>query len=253
MEEQLVAARRKFLSMREPFSFMRIGDFELGLLGALYFPFGNASNCLSTMMTRAGYAAQEALSLRRHLIEAVRFSPMIGVLENWETQRIETAALMAMLDCSIPCSRAVEVHLPYSMLVDGTLFSWLAGRRVLLVGNLAPKLFEVWKKPQFHRAYERFGPSSKVQVVDFISTSSREDGGAWKDFEGALKSAREKDYDVVLIASGTMAKPLAYRIWRSGRTAIDVGFVFDALLREREDARMLRPILREASFPDVSW
>lgn len=253
MEEQLLAGRSKFLSRKEPFSLIRLGDFELGLLGALYFPFGNASNCLSTMMTRAGYAAQEALSLRKHLIEAVRFSPMVGVLENWETQRIETAALMAMLNCSIPCARAVEIHLPYAMLVDGTLFSWLAGRRVLLIGNLAPRLLEAWKKPEFHRAYERFGPSSEVKVVDAISTSSREDGGAWKDFHAALQSAKRNDYDVALVASGAMAKPLAYRIWRLGKTALDVGFVFDALLREREDARVLRPVLKDAWFPDVSW
>jgi len=253
MQEQLEAGKREFLSSYEPFSFIRIGDFELGLLGALYFPFGNASNCLSTMMTRAGYGAREAISLRQHLIEAVRMSPLVGVLENWDTQRVETAALMAMLDCQIPCPRAVEIHLPYAMLVDGTLFSWLSGRRVLLIGNLAPRLFDAWKKPAFHKAYEHFGPSSKVETVDAIPTSSREDGGAWKDFDLTLQRADRNDYDVALIASGAMAKPLAYRISRMGRTAIDVGFVFDALLAEREDARVCRPVLRDAAFPGVVW
>lgn len=253
MEEQLVAGRSKFLSKKEPFSLIRLGDFELGLLGALFFPFGNASNCLSTMMTRAGYAGQGSLSLRWDLIQAVRRSALVGVLENWDTQRDETAGLMAMLDCPLPCPRAVEIHLPYSLLVDGTLFSWLAGRRVILIGNLAPKLFEAWKKPAFHRAYERFGPSSKVKIVDAIRTSSREEGGAWKDFNFALKCARRRDYDVALVAAGAMAKPLAYRIFGLGRTALDVGFVFDALLREREDARVGRPVLKDASFPDVSW
>lgn len=253
MEEQINAGKIKFLSSYEPFSFIRIGDFELGLLGALYFPFGNASNCLSTMMARAGYGSKEAISLRPHLIEAVRLSTMVGVLENWDTQRVETAALMAMLDCPLPCSRAVEIHLPYAMLVDGTLFSWLSGRRVLLIGNLAPRLFEAWGKPGFHRAYEHFGPSSKAKVVDAIQTSSREDGGAWKDFDLTLQRADRNDYDVALVASGAMAKPLAYRISRMGRTAIDVGFVFDALLAEREDARVCRPILRDARFPGIVW
>lgn len=253
MEEQLQAGKRKFLSRHEPFSLIRLGDFELGLLGALYFPFGNASNCLSTMMTRAGYASPESLSLRSHLIEAVRLSAMVGVLENWDTQRVETGALMQMLDCPLPCPRAVEIHLPYALLVDGTLFSWLAGRRVLLIGNLAPKLFEAWKKPAFHRAHEHFGPSSKVNIVDAIQTSSREDGGAWKDLDFVLKCAERKDYDVALVASGAVAKPLAYRISRMGRTALDVGFVFDALLREREDARVSRPVLMNARFPEISW
>lgn len=253
IEDQVQAGKVKFLSTYEPFSLIRLGDFELGLLGALYFPFGKASNDVHTMMIRAGYASQEAFLVRRHLIAAVRLSALVGVLENWDTQKIETAALMSMLDCQIPCSRAVEIHLPYAMLVDGTLFSWLSGRRVLLIGNLAPRLFDAWKTPAFHRAYERFGPSDKVNVVGAIPMSSREDGGSCKDFNFVLKCAQRRDYDVALIASGAVAKPLAYLIWRMGRTALDVGFVFDALVREREDARVGRPILRDASFPALSW
>lgn len=252
MSEQLEAAKRKFFLQKEPFSLVRLGDFELGLLGALYFPFGNASNCINTMMVRAGYAP-ESLWLRQHLIEAVRESALVGVLENWDTQCVETAALLAMLDCPIPLSRAVEIHLPYWMLVDGSLFSWLAGRRVLLIGNLAPRLFDAWGTSAFHRAYERFGPSRKVEVVGAIPTSSREAGGAWKDFNFALQCANRLDYDVALIASGATAKPLAYKISQLGKTALDVGFVFDALVREREDARALRPVLADVPFPEVSW
>jgi len=252
MKDQLEAGKKRFLSEKEPFSLVRIGDFELGLLGALYFPFGCASNCISTMMGRAGYAP-EALGLRNHFIAAVRESTMIGVLENWDTQRIETAAILAMLDCEIPLSRAVEIHLPYALLVDGTLFSWLSNRKVLLIGSLAPKLLEAWKLTAFHKAYEHFGPSSKIKIVGAIPTSSRESGGAWKDFDFALQCAERADYDVALVASGSMAKPLVHKIWQLGRTAMDVGFVFDALLREREDARILRPVLRNAKFPRWSW
>lgn len=252
MEEQLEAGKRRFLSEKEPFSLVRLGDFELGLLGALYFPYGNASNSIHTMFTRAGYAP-DSLWIRPHMIAAVRESAMVGVLENWDTQRLETAALLLMLDCEMPLSRAVEIHLPYQMLVDGSLFRWLSGRRVLLVGNLAPRLLEVWKLPAFHRAYEHFGPSDQVEIVGAIPTGSREEGGACRDFHFALQCAERLDYDVALLGCGSMAKPLAHQISKKGRTAIDVGFVFDALLGERSDARVSRPVLREAKFPEPSW
>lgn len=253
MKAQLEVGKKRFLSEKEPFSFLRIGDFELGLLGAMYFPFGNASNCFPTMMGRAGYYAPEAFGLRKHFIAAVRESAIVGVLENWDTQRVETAAILAMLDCEVPLPRAVEIHLPYSLLVDGTLFSWLSDRKVLLIGSLAPKLLEAWKLSAFHKAHEHFGPSSKIKIVGAIPTSSREAGGAWRDFDFALRCAERTDYDVALVASGSMAKPLVHRIWKLGRTAIDVGFVFDALLREREDARVSRPVLMNAEFPMWSW
>jgi len=252
MKEQLEAGKRRFLSEKEPFSLVRLGDFELGLLGALYFPYGKPSNTISMMFSRAGYA-QDSLWIRSHMIEAVRQSAFVGVLENWDTQRLETGALLAMLDCEIPCARAVEIHLPYQMLVDGSLFKWLSGRRVLLIGNLAPRLLEVWKLPVFHKTYEHFGDSSKVQIVAAIPISSREEGGGCRDFHFALQCANRLDYDVALLGCGSMAKPLAHRISQMGKTAVDVGFVFDALLGERPDARVGRPVLRWSKFPKPSW
>jgi hypothetical protein len=252
MQEQLEAGKRRFFSEKEPFSLVRIGDFELGLLGALFFPFGNASNTITTMFTRAGYTP-DSLWIRQHMIASIRESALVGVLENWDTQMIETASLLAMLDCPLPFPSAVEIHLPYQMLVDGSLLTWLSGRKVLLIGNLAPRLLEVWKLPAFHKARECFGPSSKVNIVGAIPISSREEGGGCRDFHFALQCAERLDYDVALVSCGAMAKPLVHRISKLGRTALDVGFVFDALLGEREDARQLRPVLRDAVFPEPAW
>lgn len=252
VEAQLEAGKQKFFSEKEPFSLVRLGDFELGLLGALYFPYEKPSNCISVMFTRAGYS-WDSLWLRKYLVSAVRGSALVGVLENWDTQMVETASLLAMLDCELPLSRAVEIHLPYKMLVDGSLFKWLSGRRVLLIGNLAPRLAEAWKLSAFHKAYEHFGPSHDIEVVGAIPVGSREDGGACKDFYFALQCAKRLDYDVALLGCGVMAKPLSYQISKGGRTAIDVGFVFDALLGERQDARAGRPVLRDARFPGIVW
>lgn len=252
MAAQLEAGKRKFLSEKEPFSLVRIGDFELGLLGALYFPYEKPSNCISVMFTRAGYS-WDSLWIRKYFVAAVRESALVGVLENWDTQMVETASLLAMLDCEVPLPRAVEIHLPYQMLVDGSLFRWLSGRKVLLIGNLAPRLSEAWKLPSFHKAYEHFGPSSKVEIAGAIPTGSREDGGACKDFNFVLQCAERADYDVALLSCGATAKPLAHKISKMGRTALDVGFVFDALVGERQDARVGRPVLKDAGFPKPTW
>jgi len=249
--EHLLAAKARFLAQKEPFSMIRLGDFELGLLGAGYFPFNKEPN-FSVMHGRAGYG-RGAFHLRAPFIRAVRESELVGVLENWPSQRIETAVLLSMLDLETPLDRAVEVHLPYRLLIDGTLFSWLSGRKVLLIGNLAPKLSEAWPNASFQAGYAHFGLTDKVKIVGAIPMRSREEGGAWQDYERALNLSVSFDYDVALVSCGTTAKPLAHQLSLMGRTALDVGFVFDALAGERVDARKRRPVLGEAMFPDPCW
>lgn len=251
-EGQWRAGKERFLKQPEPFSLVRIGDFELGLLGGLFFPFGKPSNCYATMFTRAGYAP-EAFPMRGRLIEAVRQAELLGLMENWDTQRLETAGILAMLDVEVPSPRGVEVHLPYYLLVDGTLLNWLSGRRVLLLGHLAPLLEDAWKRPAFHAAYERFGPSSKVKIVGSVPTTSRDHGGAWKDLDAALRSADRNDYDVALVAAGTTGKPLTYGVRKLGRTALDVGFTFDAILGTRPEAMPGRAVFRDVQMPAPTW
>lgn len=249
---QWESARRAFLGQREPFSLIRIGDFETGLLGAFYFPAGNDAPNYTMMFERAGYRA-EAFFLRAPFIEAVRKSEFVGLFQNLGSQRKATVALLAMLDCEIPFPSGIEIYSIYRMLVDGTLFEWLSGRRVLLVGGLAPKLENLWKRNDFHKAHERFGSSDKVKIVGSVSVSSREDGGAWKDFYSTLEEVSRRDFDVALVACGAMAKPLTYQIRKLGKTAIDVGFIFDALAGERLDAWRTRDVFREFHPVKPTW
>jgi hypothetical protein len=251
MAEQLRFAEKMFLSAREPFSLLRLGDLDLGLLGGGYLPCQPGAN-LSNQFREAGYAPG-AFPLRASLIRALRDDALVGVQQNWASCALETAWLLAMLGIPVPFPRAVEVHLPYALLVDGTLFSWLEGRRVLLVGHLAPRLAEAWRKPAFHEALEPFGRSARTTIAGAVPMGSREDGGAWRDFGAALDAARTADYDVALVACGATAKPLSYEISKAGKTALDVGFVFDALVGECQDQRVKRPILREAPFKDTVW
>lgn len=244
------AGTKAFLAQRAPFSMVRVGDFEIGFLGAMYWPCGNPTQSYDTMLFRAGYCP-EAFPLRGKFIEAVRESALVGVWgENLPTiPYMNLPVILALLGIVLPMRSAVEVNLPAYLLTRGTLFSWLAGQRVLLIGNLAPRLELLWKRSAFHDAYAMFGPSQKIKIAGAIPTSSREGGGAWRDFDFVSRCARRLDYDVALLGCGALAKPLVHEIRGQGKTVLDIGFVFDALTWERLDALSMRPVLRDIRWP----
>lgn len=250
MDEQHEKGHRRFLSCPEPFCLVRIGDCEIGLLGAGYVPSGR-QGLLAWNFKRAGFC-REALGMRSAFIEAIRHAEFLGLQEGWPVVREDTAALLAMLGMELPRPNGIEVHLIYRLLVDGTLFSRLEGRNILLVGALAPKLAAAWKNPAFLKAYERFGVG-KVKSVRALGTRPREEGGSWADYERILVDAKRDGFDTALLSCGVTAKPLAWEIRKTGRTALDVGFVFDALLAENVAERSQRPVLGAASWPKKQW
>lgn len=81
-----------------------------------------------------------------------------------------------------------------------------------------------------------------------VPTRLRTEGGATRDHKVVLRLLDGFDYDVALLSCGVAAKPLTWRIRsETGRTALDTGFVFNALLGDRE--RTNRPVLKDVSWP----
>ena len=240
---QLEAAKKRFLECKEPFSLIRIGDCEIGLLGAGVIP---VQHDLATQFRFAGLS-RESLALRKDFISAVKETQLLGLQQNWPEIGHKTGMLLFMLGMQVPPENGVEVHLPYKLLVDGTLFEFLAGKKVLLIGAGARRLSDCLSLKGFLDVYGFLGPMEKVKVVGVIETRAREAGGAWSDYERVVLEAYKIDYDVALLACGGMAKPLAWRLWKSGKTALDIGFVFDALLGN--DERRHRPVLKDVVWP----
>lgn len=249
MTAQLETAKRKFLECPEPFCLVRIGDSELGLLGAGFLPPGTPKD-MKWYRFRGGFNPA-SFGLRRVFIDAIRNAEMVGVQQNWKPIRESTGTTLRMLGLPVPLSNGVEVHISYKLLVDGTLFSWLAGRRVVLIGGFAGKLMEAWKTAPFHRAYKRWGPVERAAIVGAIPMPLRNDGGAATQYEAVLRKLKTMQYDVALLSCGVTAKPLAWTLRNMGKTALDIGFVFNALLGDPE--RHKRPVLREASWPEETW
>jgi hypothetical protein len=251
--EQHDAGRRRFLACTEPFCHVRVNDCEIGLLGAGYLPSSRLKD-LEWHFKIAGYA-RGALKLRSTFIEAIREAELVGLQDQWTAVKEDTAALLAMLGMPLPRPNAVEIHLIYKLLVDGTLFNWLAGKTVLLVGGLASRLYIAWHRPVFQRAYGMFGPVEKIRVRRAVDVRSRKAGGAWAEYDRILEETKKGDYDVALLSCGVIAKPLAWEIRQSGRTALDVGFVFDALFADEVDVveRSQRPVFKDITWPGREW
>lgn len=245
----MAAAVDRFRRAQDPFALVRVGDSDLALLGAGFVP-RSSPNRFEWYRLASGFG-RTALSVRERFIAAVGGADLVGLHQNWEAVARSTATMLTMLGLPVPHPNGVEVHLPYRLLTNGMLFERLVGRRVLLVGLLAPRLRDVWMSAEFRRAYSQWGDSGSINVVGAVATRPREDGGAARDYESTLREVRRHDFDVALLACGAAAKPLAWELRNDGRTALDVGFVFDALLGDPE--REVRPFLRDARWPKETW
>lgn len=237
---QLEAGRRRFLGCSDPFCLVRIGDCEIGLLGAGLIT--DASD-LPRQLWHTGFS-REAFFLRRAFFHAIGESTLVGLQENWPAIRTHTGTLLRMMGFTLPLSNGIEVHVPYKLLVDGTLFRYLAGKKTLLVGSGASKLRDCLNNPQFLDLHAFLGPLDQMKIAGAIQAPAR---NAYTDYERIISAAEEIDFDVALISCGGIAKPLAWRLWKKGKTALDVGFVFDALLGNPE--RQFRPVLRDVQWP----
>lgn len=246
MESQLRAGVAAYLTQEDPFCLVRLSDSELALLGGGYLPPTTPAD-IDWYRFRGGLRP-EAIELRPTFLEAVAGAELLGLQQNWKPITESSATLLTMLGHRLPMPNGVEVHLPYRLLVDGTLFRSLAGKSVALVGWLGPRLAEAWASRPFREAYAAWGPVDEVEIAGAVPTRPRTEGGATGDYEDVLRALDRLEYDVALLSCGVVAKPLAWKIRSdAGRTALDVGFVFNALLGDRERAN--RPVLKDVAWP----
>lgn len=223
-------------------SFLRIGDGDCAFLGAGYFPMGSPWKKTTDRLLGSSGTDREAFYLRPEFIEAIKNCTILGVQQNWRVVCENTYIILRMLGVSVPLTHAVEVHLPYALTVDATLFESLAGRRVILVGGTADRLFKAWGNRSFREGFRHLGDMSKVNVVGHVTTTGLGQQ-TYKRIGLYMTQIAKHNFDVALLSCGTTAKILAYRIHkRLRKVALDVGFVFDALLGD--DERKTRPEFR---------
>jgi hypothetical protein len=243
--ERFDYGKRSFLSCKEPISLIRVSDTETGILSTGCVQPGDR---LAFEKWISGYGGT-GIALRADFISAIRECDLVGLHPDWPGVREMQIRTLLMLGFSLPYAKGVEFHLPYKLLVDRTLFEYLSDKRVLLIGFLARKLAQRLADHKFLADYSFLGPIDKMKVAGVIETTSRDAGGSHRDYGRVVNEASKIQYDVTLLSCGTVAKPLAWRLWKQKKTALDVGFVFDALCGDGE--RQHRPALRDIQWP--SW
>jgi hypothetical protein len=248
--DQLRAAKRIFLEARGPVSFVRLGDCDITLLGSGYLhermPLQNLKS-LQSQLTTAGLS-RPGIAMRAEFVQAMRTATLLGLQQNWPPVRETTSILMSLSGLPVPAPNGVDFHLLYHLLADGTLIRYLAGKKILLVGAAAPDLAAQWADHCFQQKYKALGPFKDSKVSGVFVTRGRGSEGAWRDLDAATQYAVRTQFDVALLGCGAMAKVLAERIRKQGRTALDAGFIFDALLGHSQ--RKERAVIRDAPWPE---
>lgn len=246
-DDELEVGKQKMLSMKGPFCFTSLGDAELALIASGYtYP----AKELEGRLRACGFT-RATLGARQIFIDALQGSEMFGVHQRWKPVTDKMYKILALAGFEMPPPNAIEVHLPYKMMIDKSLFSYLAGKRVVLVGDKAIDLQAKWKDASFLAAYSPlFGPMGEMEVVGAFRTKMKGlEGGSWQDLDAATKWLQATEFDVALLACGAVAALLAARVRDVGRIALDVGFVLEALMGNKQ--REVRPFLREVKWPSV--
>jgi hypothetical protein len=245
-QQHLDFAERAFLAAKEPFYFIRLNDCEMGMLSGGYPLPGGLD--LKFALFRTGFH-RSTFFLRPEFLSAVEECPLLALNQLWTPFNRHTAIYLSMLGHKVPYERGVTTAIAYYILARGHFFNFVAGKKVVLIGTESEKLAQAWRGRDFIEAYSHLGPVDKAEIVDTIRTPNR-GPEAHKCLDPIIERLKRTQFDVALLACGGLAKILSYRIWKMGRTALDMGAVFPALLGGTERQRL---ILRDIKWPVRTW
>lgn len=112
----------------------------------------------------------------------------------------------------------------------GAVLPTLADRRVLLIGNPAPRFHELLADTEYRARFKHIGmPQSRINVVKSVFVPHQGDA-AFRLLDRLWKEVAIAPFDVALISASLTGKFLAGRIKKYlGRVALDVGFTMQFL------------------------
>lgn len=210
--EAVFAELSAALNERRPLSVVRLGDGELLTLAQETVLSFDQVLREGPFLSRSGVQVP-APEARNLLAESIRRAHIVGV----PTVRMPNFLPLlfpSLRGCGIDCR---ELRLTASTINDmlchtGHLAKLTAGRRVLLVGNTAPKLAEVLT-------------AHGVAVVDIVSPVQ-----GMQDIPRVMGEIRVRDFDLALVSSGIPAVVIAERIATElGKVSIDFGSMADRI------------------------
>ncbi|WP_310191444.1 GT-D fold domain-containing glycosyltransferase [Bacillus sp. 3255] len=202
------------LNKRTPFSLVRLGDGELLTLAQ--------ESIMSIEQIREDgpflpYAGVEVpdLEVKSELLTAVRGATVVGI-PKLRVRNFQPLAFAVFKHEHIDYRQLTltDSLVNYYLYQTGYLSRITQGRRVLLVGNLAPQLGEVLRQHQ-------------VEVVAEISPVH-----GFKDIPRIKSAIAEHEFDIALVSAGISAVIISEWIASAfGKVAIDFGHLADAIVK----------------------
>ncbi len=200
------------LRERRPYAFIRLGDGELMTLAQEVVIPVSAVRASSPFLPYAGIVVPN-LQARDEIARCVRLASLVGVPLSRKPQ-FQPLLFKTLRAHGIPCAdlKLTTSTMNYALHEQGYLMPLLAGRKVLVVGNVAGELA---------RALQLQG----ILIAGVVSPVR-----GYSDVDRAVSEAMMYDFDIALVSAGIPAVPIVVRLVQStGKVAIDFGHSADRI------------------------
>lgn len=197
---------------RRPYSFIRLGDGELMTLAQEVVIPVSAVRASSPFLPYAGIVVPN-LQARDEIARSIRSASLVGVPISRKPQ-FQPLLFKALRAHGIPCDglKLTTSTMNYALHEQGYLLPLLAGRRLLVVGNVAGELAQ----------------ALRLQGMNIAGVVSPVRG--YSDVDRVVAEAIMYDFDIALVSAGIPAVPIVVRIVQStGKAAIDFGHSADRI------------------------
>jgi len=197
---------------RRPYSFIRLGDGELMTLAQEVVIPVSTVRASSPFLPYAGIVVPN-LQAREEIASAVRSASLVGVPVSRKPQ-FQPLLFQTLRAHGIPCAalKLTTSTMNYALHEHGYLMPLLAGRRLLVVGNVAGELAQVLQQ--------------KGMMIAGVVSPVR----GYSDVDRVVAEAISYDFDIALVSAGIPAVPIVVRIVRStGKVAMDFGHSADRI------------------------
>lgn len=197
-----------------PFSVVRLGDGELLTLAQEAVMSIDDVKREGHFLSYAGVEVPD-FEARDALLQAVRGASIVGIpkLRNPNFQPL-AFSVFRTYGLDYRSMKLTHSLINYYMYTSGSLRGMLNGRRVLVVGNLAPQLKAAMDAAGFHVV----GTVTPVHGV--------------KDVNRIMGEIHRMSFDIALVAAGIAAVIISQRIAAEcGKVAVDFGHLADSIAR----------------------
>lgn len=200
------------LREKRPFSFIRLGDGELLTLAQeVALPVAEV-RAASPFLPYAGVVVPD-FAARDATAEAIRAASLVGVPVS-RKPHYQPLLFSVLRAHRIACAdlRLTTSTMNYALHEHGFLQRLLAGRKLLVVGNVANELAHTLRGHGF-------------QVTGAISPVR-----GFGDADRVVREAADRDFDLALVSAGVAAIPIVVRLaGLTGKVAIDFGHLADKI------------------------